>query len=75
MQLYCFLDVTSGPDVVFPGLSVGVRRRPLRRRRLCLGLPFLPALAHSDAKVPELRQDLAQTRWHGGLGMDAGPGR
>lgn len=70
MQLYCLLNVTSGLDVVFPGLSVGVRRRPLRR-----GLPFLPALAHSDTKVPELRLDLAQTRWHRGFGVDAGPGR
>lgn len=60
MQLYCLLNVTSGLDFVFPGLSVGVRRRPLRRR-LCLGLRFLPGLAHSDAKVPELRLDLAQT--------------
>lgn len=74
MQLYCFLNVTSGLDFVFPGLSVGVRRRPLRRC-LCLGLGFLPALAPSDAKVPELRLDLAQTRWHRGSGIDAGPGR
>lgn len=74
MQLYCLLNVTSGLDFVFPGLSVGVRRRPLRCR-LCLGLRFLPALAHAEAKVPELRLDLAQTRWHRGFGIDAGPGR
>lgn len=74
MQLYCLLNVRSGLDSVFPGSSVGVQRRPLRCC-LCRGLRPLPALAHSDANVPELRLDLAPTRWHRGFGMDAGPGR